>query len=177
MDAERTSAAHRERAVRRSAWPTPRALAVLAVVLATPACTEPAPVLLCGEIPSGGCPIGRGGTCDDAACAAVYDCVDGDWTVVEACDGQGTGAGDTGTMPNDGGGGAGGCAELSIDHTGETTGCKPDLQHPDCPIAAAEQCPNSACLTDCVDFFMCTKDGWIAQAYCDENGDLHPTAR
>jgi hypothetical protein len=59
-----------------------------------------------------------------------------------------------------------------IDKTGETTGCEPDLQSPDCPVAAAEVCAASVCLTDCTDFFLCTKDGWVDVAYCDEEGQL-----
>ncbi len=76
-----------------------------------------------------------------------------------------------------GSGGEGGCAPLVFDHAGETIGCQPDLQSPDCPIAAAEQCAESACLTDCSDFYLCKEEGWVALAYCDENGNLFEAPR
>lgn len=122
----------------------------------------------CGQIPDGGCPIGRGGTCKDLVCEALFDCTDGAWSLVKACPGGGAGGG--------GGGGAGGggasCEPVVIDKTGEVKGCKPDLQSPDCPAVAAETCPQAACLTDCSDFFLCTKDGWKDVAYCDPDGNL-----
>lgn len=127
--------------------------------------TEP---LLCDEIPQGGCPTGRGGTCDDAACNALYDCVSGIWEKTKTCGGNGGGGGPTGAGGSGGSGGV--CAPIELDHAGETTGCEPDLQLPDCPVVAAEQCPESACLTDCTDFFVCKKAGWTAVAYCDEQG-------
>ena len=128
-------------------------------------------VKLCGEIPPDGCPIGRGGTCDDATCAGLYDCVDGAWRLEQTCPGGGGGAGaSSGAAGADAG--PDGCASVRIDHTGETTGCEPDLQSPDCPVVAAETCAASACLTDCVDFFLCTARGWVAVAYCDEEGQL-----
>jgi hypothetical protein len=120
---------------------------------------------LCGQIPDGGCPLGRGGTCEDKACAALYDCVEGAWTPVETCPGGGGGGGsDAGT--------GGDCEKVVIDHTGETSGCVPDLQNPDCPAVAAETCVYSACLTDCVDFYLCKKDGWTVVAYCNEEGEV-----
>jgi hypothetical protein len=137
------------------------------------ACLAPPPLLLCGEIPEGGCPLGRGGTCDDAACAALYDCLEGDWTEVERCPDNAGGAGVGGGAAGAGGGtGAGGCTELVLDHTGEAHGCTPDLAHPDCPAVAAEGCRESACLTGCADFFLCKAGGWVDVAYCDEDGAL-----
>jgi hypothetical protein len=59
-----------------------------------------------------------------------------------------------------------------LDHTGETTGCRPDLQLPDCPAVAAERCPEAVCLTGCVDFYLCNERGWNAIAYCDDRGTL-----
>lgn len=126
---------------------------------------------LCGQIPEGGCPIGRGGTCDDLACAALYDCVEAAWTVVESCPGGG-GAGGAGGEGGSGGEGGGGCEPVVIDRTGEASGCEPDLQSPDCPASAAEVCAASACLTDCSDFYLCTADGWADVAYCDPDGEL-----
>ena len=132
-------------------------------------CRSLGPPLLCGQIPDGGCPIGRGGTCEDQACAALYDCVEGDWTLVTEC-AQGVGGGGGGA--GDGGGGGGGCAPIEIDRSGETTGCMPDLQEPDCPASAAETCAASVCLTGCVDFFLCTAEGWSEVAYCTEDGQI-----
>jgi hypothetical protein len=131
-------------------------------------CPELPPVKLCGEIPSGGCPVGRGGSCDDATCAGLYDCVDGKWTLTQTCSGDGG--------PRDGGddggdGGDGGCTPTNLDPDGGAAGCTPDLQNPDCPAAAAE-CAEQACTTGCVDFWLCTSTGWSAVAYCDDNGNL-----
>jgi hypothetical protein len=61
---------------------------------------------------------------------------------------------------------------LVLDHTGEVTGCTPDLQSPDCPASAAETCVASACLTDCIDFYLCTAEGWKSVAYCDAEGQI-----
>lgn len=126
---------------------------------------------LCGQIPEGGCPLGRGGTCADQTCNGLYDCLEGAWTLVEACPG-GTG-GSGGGGPDAGAGGD--CEKVVIDHTEETSGCVPDLQNPDCPAVAAETCVVSACLTDCVDFYLCKKDGWALVAYCNEEGEVVPT--
>lgn len=135
------------------------------------ACESPA-VQLCGEIPQDGCPVGRGGTCDDPYCAALYDCVQGDWTQTETCpDNPVTSSASVGAGA--GGGGEGGCAPLMIDHATEANGCTPDLQEPDCPAVAAETCPNP-CLTGCVDFFLCEKEGWRLVAFCAEDLTLMP---
>jgi hypothetical protein len=147
-----------------------RLLAAASVVaLVRAAYGSSAPVLLCGEIPDGGCPIGRGGSCDDVACAALYDCVDGAWTEVERCSGGGVTTGGGGPS-GAGGEGGGACAPAVIDRTGEADGCTPDLLDPDCPAAAAEVC--DPCGTGCADFFLCTADGWIDVAACDEDGVL-----
>ncbi len=133
-------------------------------------CDSPG-VQLCGEIPQDGCPVGRGGTCDDPYCAALYDCVEGDWTQTEACTQNPVTSASVGT--GTGGGGEGGCAPLMIDHSTEVDGCTPDLQEPDCPAVAAETCPNP-CLTGCVDFFLCETNGWRLVAFCAEDLTLHP---
>lgn len=128
--------------------------------------------LLCGQIPEGGCPIGRGGTCDDATCVALYDCVDGDWIETELCEGVagGGGAGGEGATSSS----AGGCDLMTLDHTGETRGCEPDLQPPDCPVEAAEVC--EPCATGCVDFYLCIEGQeaplWTTVAFCEEDGTL-----
>jgi hypothetical protein len=121
-------------------------------------------VLLCGEIPLHGCPAGRGGSCTDETCAALYDCVDGAWTAVQTCSFDG------GVEQVDGPDGA--CEQAELDAGVEVTGCHPDLQVPDCPVAAARTCVESACLTDCVDFFACSAAGWKLVAYCDEEGHV-----
>jgi hypothetical protein len=133
------------------------------------ACSEDT-LKLCGEIPQDGCPIGRGGTCADVVCGALYDCIDGLWTQVKRCPAP---AGDGGPGSDGGGGGLdAACTPVMINHQDETAGCTPDLQDPDCPAAAAETCAAAACLTGCIDFFLCTKDGWREAAYCDDQGDL-----
>lgn len=67
------------------------------------------------------------------------------------------------------------CTPVELDHEGESIGCSPDLQHPDCPAAAAETCAETACLSDCADFFMCIERDdkqWTVVAHCDERGQL-----
>jgi hypothetical protein len=138
----------------------------------------------CGVIPPLGCPIGRGGTCEDPTCSGVYDCVGGDWVLVEDC--APTGGGGTGTGGMGGGatggagaggggtGGAGGaCVVAALDHTGESDSCDPPLQSPDCAGAVAESlCLHEVCETGCVDFFLCKDEVWVDVAYCDEDGAL-----
>jgi hypothetical protein len=140
---------------------------VLAVLAVLAACSGGS-IKLCGEIPKDGCPSGRGGTCADQTCAGLYDCVDGEWIQLERCS---SGIGKAGSEASDAGP-EGSCEAVTIDHQGETTGCLPDLQNPDCPAAAAESCTVAACLTGCLDFFLCTKDGWTEVAYCDEQGRM-----
>jgi hypothetical protein len=143
------------------------AAACLAVAVSA-GCGGGSGVKTCGLIPEGGCPIGRGGTCDDAECSALYDCIEGAWTLERACSpgagGMGSGGAGAQTV------GAGGCEGVTIDHPGETQGCTPDLQLPDCPAAAASSC--RPCDTGCIDFFVCTEPGWEAVAYCDAEGKV-----
>jgi hypothetical protein len=127
------------------------------------ACGSYPDVVPCGQIPPNGCPLRGGGTCSDVTCGAIYGCIDGTWTYVETC---------SNTIPEDAGTGPDACTVATIDHTGETEGCKPDLQNPDCPVEAAEQCASSVCQSECSDFFLCTKDGWQVVAYCDQEGQL-----
>jgi len=132
------------------------------------ACGSPLDVVPCGRIPGAGCPIGRGGTCDDVTCEGLYDCVEGAWTLVEEC-GQVVGQGGSGGGASVGG--AGGCAPaVTIDRANETDGCLPALQSPDCPANAAEVC--EPCLTGCADFYLCEALGWQFVAYCDDEGLL-----
>jgi len=146
---------------------------VWALCVAAMAC-DGSDLQLCGQIPDAGCPIGRGGSCDDLACGALYDCVEGVWRLVRTCEPlpQG-GSGGAGGGATAGAGGAistGGCDAVELDHTGETQGCLPDLQEPDCPAVAAEAC--APCLTGCADFFMCLPVGWVDVAYCTAEGEL-----
>lgn len=131
---------------------------------------DPEPLALCGEIPTDGCPLGRGGTCDDPFCAALYDCVDGAWTLAETCAADG-GGGAGGAATGGSGAGLGGCTPVSFDHTGEVPGCTPDLQSPDCPAEAAEDACDP-CSTGCIDFFLCTASGWQDVATCTDAGEL-----
>lgn len=119
-------------------------------------------VLLCGEIPRHGCPAGRGGSCTDEVCAALYDCVDGVWTSVQSCGRAGE--------PEAIDAGDGTCEPVTIDAGVEVTGCHPDLQLPDCPVAAARTCSESGCLTGCQDFYACSAGGWRLVAYCTDDG-------
>ncbi len=131
------------------------------------------PPEVCGTIPDGGCPVGRGGTCDDASCRALYDCVDGSWILTETCSSASGGGSNEGGAPSEGGTGQGGCTPVSFDRTAEVTGCSPDFESPDCPAAAAETC--APCLNDCVDFYLCLEPAfpsWTLVAFCDEAGEL-----
>ena len=179
------------------------ALLALGALLAS-GCYPYVPELkLCEDaVPEGGCPVGRGGTCDDASCKALYECVDATWKKSTTCapfggggsggvggSGGGGGVGGAGAGGAGAGGagaggaggatstgGAGGCTPSALDHTGETTGCTPDLQSPDCPAAAAEPCAETACQTGCVDFYVCREDAsgkaWVTVGYCDDTGHL-----
>jgi hypothetical protein len=136
-------------------------------------------VVACGQIADGGCPLGRGGTCNDTACRGLYDCVEGSWVLVARCSGSDGGggsaaaggmAGMAGAAGSGAAAGAGGCVGVTLDHTGETQGCVPELQLPDCSAVAAETC--QPCLTGCVDFFLCRELGWSSVAFCTEEGEL-----
>ena len=144
------------------------------------ACTTSA-APACHDIPPGGCPADRGGTCDDPVCSAIYTCGDGEWQWVNNCPGGGVGGanaggGGLGGAANVGGGGVGGeggeggCHGVVIDKRGQTSGCSPGLMPPDCGVAVAEGC--APCLGDCSDFFLCTADGWVTVAFCDQDGQL-----
>ena len=152
------------------------------------------PKLCEAAVPEGACPTGRGGTCDDPSCNALYDCIESEWQLITTCPahtggggsgagggagGQTTSTGGTGGMAGGGtgaGGGGGQCTPVGFDHTGESTGCVPDLQVPDCPASAADPCEETACLTDCLDFYLCREDasgkGWVPVGYCDDAGKL-----
>jgi hypothetical protein len=149
----------------REAWRRPAWASSWATLLAAAACgsarAEP-----CGLIPEGGCPTGRGGTCRDPLCATLWECAGGQWRFVDECAASGSAA----TTSASSSGAGGGCTGVTIDRTGETTGCTPDLQEPDCHVGVAESC--QPCVSGCIDFFLCTADGWLARAYCSEDGEL-----
>jgi hypothetical protein len=134
----------------------------------------------CKDIPAGGCPIDRGGSCDDPTCSAIFLCNNGVWNIGQVCSPQDGGtAGTAGTGGGDGGnnnaactGDGGPCTEAHLNLTGQTTDCTPDLMAPDCPVEAAEGCAECACLTGCIDFYVCTAPGWVSVAYCDDRGNL-----
>jgi len=155
----------------RSSLPALTALLFALTPLATSlpfGCSSTSELQLCGQIPGNGCPVGRGGTCEDQSCDALYDCVEGSWRLFKSCPNITDDAGssqDAAETPDS-------CSSIVVDHTGETTGCKPNLQNPDCPAVAAETCPETACLTDCLDFYLCMKEGWALVAYCNEEGQV-----
>lgn len=151
-------------------------------MLAASGCDDGATLQLCGEIPAKGCPLGRGGSCEDDACAGLYDCVSGEWTLAVDC----TADGGAGATSSSGGGADAGsgtdamCTPVVVSHAGEAIGCQPGLEAPDCPVAVADgACAESVCLTGCIDFYLCVHvadplhdRSWSAVAYCDENGQL-----
>lgn len=141
---------------------------VLASAVLTHGCSS-RDIIRCGLIPDDGCPVGRGGTCKDETCAALYNCVDGAWVLESTCEQTGGGGGG-GSTTGPGAGGQGACNGIELDHTGEVENCSPPLQNPDCPASAAELC--RPCDTGCLDFFMCRQDGWGAVAFCDEDGNV-----
>ena len=135
------------------------------------------PVVTCGVIPSGGCPVGRGGTCDDVECDALYDCTDGKWVETERCSHPDGGADDAGADGGREGGttlldsGSDACTPIVFDHKDEVMNCV-DLQPPDCPAGAIEfACAEQACATiDCLDFYLCKSTGWDPVAHCTDDG-------
>ena len=151
-----------------------RVLLALLVVLLAPAGCQGIPTGTgCSDIPAGGCPTDRGGTCDDPTCNALYACNAGAWSILQWCDQPDGGAGGGDAGGGDGGPRDGGpCTPVSINTTGETQDCTPDLEGTDCSVEAALGCEETACLTGCSDFYLCTAPGWVHVAYCDDNGDL-----
>ncbi len=170
-----------------------RAAVVAVVAASAPAfatlhaagCNDGDPLKLCGEIPANGCPLGRGGTCDESICAGLYDCVEGKWTLAVDCSADGgkggDAGGDGGVHPVDGGAEAdAACTPVMLSHAGEAIGCQPDLEAPDCPVAVTDSaCAETVCLSGCTDFYLCIQDpmqangkSWSAVAYCDDQGQL-----
>jgi len=148
-------------------------LAFTVVLLATTSCQDLPTGTGCVEIPAGGCPLDRGGTCADPTCNALYSCTAGVWSFLQACDQPDAGAGGgAGGGPGDAGASDGPCTMVSIDTTGEMQDCMPDLALPDCGVAAALGCVQQACSTGCTDFWLCSMAGWVPVAYCTADGQL-----
>src|SRR5829696_4686587 len=61
--------------------------ATLALALALAAACDDGPVPMpCSNIPAGGCPLGRGVSCSDPACEAVYACRPNNvWELAQEC--------------------------------------------------------------------------------------------
>lgn len=130
------------------------------------ACETLPPRLDCGALPdASACPTSRGGTCDDAACSALYRCTESGWAFVQRCEVGGFGGA--------GAGGAGGAAGAPLCEQVTRDAACPALQPPDCDEAAARACPTQACLGQCDVFLTCTSSGWSEEiaGYCDE-GEL-----
>lgn len=146
----------------------PPSLSLAALLLA--ACPTLPEQPSCGVIPPGGCPEGRGGSCTDVSCEIIYACVSGRWVSAQVCAHP-----DAGSSAGGGGGGppgdAGPCTPVKVTVQPQGTSCTPDLQQPDCPIEAAGACEQTACLSGCIDFYVCgANHGWTVAAYCDDNG-------
>lgn len=118
---------------------------------------------LCSALPEGGCPLSRGGTCSDLQCSALYACMEGAWELYEQC-ADATSSASLSTS------GSGGCGSVAIDVADEAEGCMPDLQPPDCPHEVLESC--RPCGAECIDFYACTRSGWLDVAYCTEAGNV-----
>jgi hypothetical protein len=153
--------------------------------LALAACQPSLPAVgeLCSEIPAGGCPTGRGGSCEDKTCRALYTCLNATWHLHETCPKNSGSGGSGGGGPDrdggpDSGEGGGPCTPFKFDDKGQAENCGPSLENPpDCPSQAAEGCLESACITGCTDFFLCTKQGWVDVGYCDDDGGFHDTQK
>ena len=128
-------------------------------------------------IPSGGCPVGRGGTCDDVECDALYDCTSGKWVETKHCSHPDGGAGDAGSDGGREGGavlgdsGSDACTPIHVGMSGATQDCV-DLQTPDCPISVAENlCAEQVCSSiDCLDFYICKEGNLEHVASCTDDG-------
>jgi hypothetical protein len=151
----------------------------------------------CVDIPTDGCPIDRGGSCEDPTCHAIYNCNDGKWSLAQICpdggtggdvgigSGTGTGGGDAGpigeclnpTTAPDGGP----CPMANFDLTGNLgpDQCTPDLQLScgDCPYEVATgTCTDCICVSGCLTFYVCANRamgmGWYEVGYCTDDGQF-----
>jgi hypothetical protein len=130
---------------------------------------EPAPEPPCADIPRGGCPLGRGASCDDPTCLAVYACRAGNvWELDHACPLR-----DAADARADAGDAS---ADAPLEAT-PTLDAGPDapagasggpgcgaLQAPDCSLGFALACPAGCC--GCEDLFVCEGGGWTYWSTC-----------
>lgn len=134
---------------------------LVAGLMATPACGDTATEHACTNIPAGGCPLGRGVSCQDPSCEAVYACRAGNaWELAHACPAHEAGA------PRDAAVEARPVVDAAIDAPPGANGgpgCGP-LQPPDCALGFALVCPSGCC--DCEDLFVCQNGAWVAWGTC-----------
>lgn len=150
--------------------PDVRLPAFLIIIATLSGCEDmPRGVEQCGVIPDGGCPKGRGGSCEDPTCQAIYRCENDVWQWVEDCPSKAASDGGIESDASDAEPLSCGDAQLSIE---SGTGCRPSLIVPECPIDAIKGCPALACTMGCDDFYQCTTDGWEHAAYCDPEEGL-----
>lgn len=119
----------------------------------------------CTDIPTGGCPLQYGVSCEDPSCLAVYRCNgDNTWTLDHTCPGNDGGpvidaspidASDS-AVPRD-------AAIDAPPGANGGPGCDA-LESPDCPLAFALACPSGCC--DCEDLFVCQNGGWNLWGSC-----------
>jgi hypothetical protein len=133
----------------------------LALALAAAACQGLPEPTVCGLIPANGCPMARGGSCADRACAAIYRCEESGWQLVQTCSPHA----DAGAALEAADGRS--CSDVTVSFEA-STGCAPPLAHADCPLEVALGCPETACVSGCADFFVCRADGWQLAAWCDD---------
>ncbi len=155
--------------------------ALAAAIFAAVACQTVPVGQGCSDIPGDGCPIDRGGSCDDPTCSAIYDCNDGQWVLAQVCPVSDAGPVEAGPIVDGGPDFDGGpCVPVVVDGGGPGADCTPELEGPfDCDVAAAA-CYGTACITGCSDFFFCsagpcpggTAPCWIDVAYCTDEGQL-----
>jgi hypothetical protein len=151
---------------------------VVVVTLMVASCQDLPNGTPCEGIPSGGCPIDRGGSCDDPDCSAIYLCDNGHWHISEVCpvrteDGGMPDGGDAGPVSVCMGGDGGTCTPVTFDTTGQTANCSPalDATQGDCPANVAEgSCAECVCLSGCLTFLLCTTPGWVEVGYCTCDG-------
>ena len=95
------------------------------------------------------------------------------WVSVAVCSAPDGGSPDGAGAGGGGGAGGGTCTPVVVTAKNTGVSCTPDLEAPDCPIEASGQCEETACLSGCIDFFVCGQNQvWLAAAYCDDNGQF-----
>jgi hypothetical protein len=149
-----------------------RLLLALAPSPLVAACNGAPPPLQCPEIPKGGCPPDNGATvCSDPTCAAIYDCVNGAWSLQMTCPQppHDAAAADAHEAAPDGG--------LPLDAT--TIDAPPgafggpgciSLEMPDCPAGTGLECASQLGCCGCQDLFVCDDGGWNLWGECGDAG-------